>query len=79
MIDMNDAEEVAKADSFNEKIVHYALERNGTCTGEHGVGIGKQKYQALEHGAALQVMEKIKIALDPNNILNPQKIVKIES
>ncbi|MER2172780.1 MAG: FAD-linked oxidase C-terminal domain-containing protein, partial [Psychrobacillus psychrodurans] len=64
---------------FNEKIVHYAIDRNGTCTGEHGVGIGKQKYQALEHGAALQVMEKIKIALDPNNILNPQKIVKIES
>ena len=78
MIDMNDAVEVAKADSFNEKIVHYALDRNGTCTGEHGVGIGKQKYQALEHGAALQVMEKIKVALDPNNILNPQKIVKIE-
>lgn len=79
MIDMTDAAEVAKAESFNEKIVHYALERNGTCTGEHGVGIGKQKYQALEHGAALQVMEKIKIALDPNNILNPKKIVNIES
>lgn len=79
MIDMTDAVEVAKAESFNEKIVHYALERNGTCTGEHGVGVGKQKYQALEHGAALQVMEKIKIALDPNNILNPKKIVNIES
>lgn len=79
MIDMTVSVEVAKAESFNEKIVHYALERNGTCTGEHGVGIGKQKYQALEHGAALQVMEKIKIALDPNNILNPKKIVNIES
>ena len=79
MIDMNNPEEVAKADEFNEKIVQYALERDGTCTGEHGVGIGKQKYQAAEHGAALQVMEKIKVALDPNNILNPNKIVKIES
>ncbi|GGA36640.1 FAD-binding oxidoreductase [Psychrobacillus lasiicapitis] len=79
MIDMSNTEEVAKAEAFNEKIVHYALERDGTCTGEHGVGIGKQKYQAAEHGAALQVMEKIKIALDPNNILNPNKIVKIES
>lgn len=79
MIDMNNPEEVAKADEFNEKIVRYALERDGTCTGEHGVGIGKQKYQAAEHGAALQVMEKIKVALDPNNILNPNKIVKIES
>lgn len=79
MIDMNNPEEVAKADAFNEKIVHYALERDGTCTGEHGVGVGKQKYQAAEHGEALHVMEKIKLALDPNNILNPNKIVKIES
>ncbi|SER89750.1 FAD-binding oxidoreductase [Psychrobacillus sp. OK032] len=79
MIDMNNLEEVAKADALNEKIVQYALERDGTCTGEHGVGVGKQKYQAAEHGAALQVMEKIKVALDPNNILNPNKIVKIES
>ena len=79
MIDMNNAEEVRKADAFNENIVHYALERDGTCTGEHGVGVGKQKYQAAEHGEALHVMEKIKIALDPNNILNPNKIIKIES
>ena len=56
----------------------YALERGGTCTGEHGVGIGKQKYQEQEHGAALLVMEKIKIALDPDNLLNPNKIVKID-
>ena len=56
----------------------YALERGGTCTGEHGVGIGKQKYQKQEHGAALLVMEKIKKALDPNNLLNPDKIVKFE-
>jgi len=79
MIDKNNKEEIQKADDFNEKIVRYALERDGTCTGEHGVGIGKQKYQAAEHGEALHVMEKIKIALDPNNILNPNKIVKIES
>lgn len=78
MIDMTNPEEVKKAATFNEKIVQYALERDGTCTGEHGVGVGKQKYQAAEHGAALQVMEKIKVALDPNNILNPNKIVKIE-
>ncbi|WP_391116329.1 FAD-binding oxidoreductase [Psychrobacillus sp. L3] len=78
MIDMSNPEELAKAETFNEKIVLYALARNGTCTGEHGVGVGKQKYQAAEHGEALQVMEKIKLALDPNNILNPNKIVKIE-
>jgi len=77
MIDMENDEEVATADQFNEKIVMYALERGGTCTGEHGVGIGKQKYQALEHGEAFHVMEKIKTALDPNNLLNPGKIVNI--
>ncbi|QEY22756.1 FAD-binding protein [Psychrobacillus sp. AK 1817] len=79
MIDMNNPEEVLKAQNYNEKIVLYALERKGTCTGEHGVGVGKQKYQAAEHGEALRIMEKIKVALDPLNILNPNKIVKLES
>lgn len=76
MIDMNIPEEVAKAAEFNERIVQYALERGGTCTGEHGVGVGKQKYQQQEHGNALVVMEKIKQALDPDNLLNPNKILK---
>ncbi|GHI00816.1 FAD-binding oxidoreductase [Neobacillus kokaensis] len=77
MIDMNNLEEISKADEFNESIVLYALERGGTCTGEHGVGVGKQKYQEKEHGKALQVMEKIKLALDPENLLNPNKIMKL--
>lgn len=76
MIDMSNPEEVAKAEKFNEQIVLYALERGGTCTGEHGVGVGKQKYQQKEHGLALQVMEKIKNALDPDNLFNPNKILK---
>lgn len=78
MIDMNDVCEIQKADEFNELIVMYALERGGTCTGEHGVGIGKQKYQEKEHGRALLVMEKIKQLLDPDGLLNPNKIVKIK-
>lgn len=78
MLDLNNPVELQRADLFNEMIVTYALDRNGTCTGEHGVGIGKQKYQEKEHGAALNVMEKIKIALDPDNILNPNKIVKVK-
>lgn len=77
MIDPNDKDEVKKADEINESIVLYALKRGGTCTGEHGVGIGKQKYQEEEHGAALLVMEKIKKALDPQNILNPNKVFKL--
>ncbi|WP_303969163.1 FAD-binding oxidoreductase [Sporosarcina ureae] len=78
MMDVNDPAEIAKADELNEKIVLYALERGGTCTGEHGVGIGKQKYQQQEHGAALLVMQKIKQALDPDHLLNPNKIFHLD-
>ncbi|UOR10401.1 FAD-binding oxidoreductase [Halobacillus amylolyticus] len=75
MLDMDNPEEVKKAEELNEKIVEYALQRGGTCTGEHGVGVGKMKYQQKEHGQALQVMEKIKLALDQKEILNPYKLV----
>ena len=74
MIDNTNQEEVERAKQLNEQIVLYALDRNGTCTGEHGVGVGKQKYQKQEHGESLLVMEKIKKALDPDNLLNPSKI-----
>ncbi|TMN22910.1 FAD-binding oxidoreductase [Lentibacillus cibarius] len=76
MLDPNDSIEVEKANKVNEQIVGYALERGGTCTGEHGVGTGKQKYQKQEHGDALLVMRKIKRALDPDDILNPGKIIE---
>lgn len=79
MMNMEDPDEVARAQEFNGRIVEYALERGGTCTGEHGVGLGKQKYQQQEHGAALEVMEKIKRALDPHNLLNPGKNIKVET
>ncbi|MBP3041074.1 FAD-binding protein [Bacillaceae bacterium Marseille-Q3522] len=75
MINLDDPDEIKRANQLNETIVMYALERGGTCTGEHGVGIGKQKYQQIEHGAALHVMRKIKQALDPLNLLNPNKIL----
>ncbi len=75
MIDMNNNEEIEKAKRFNESLVHFALKRGGTCTGEHGVGIGKRKYQVKEHGEALEVMKMIKLALDPKNILNPGKLI----
>ncbi|MBC6972819.1 FAD-binding protein [Bacillus sp. Xin] len=78
MVNPNDKEEVHKTEAVNEKIVMYALERGGTCTGEHGVGVGKRKYQEKEHGAALLVMKNIKQTLDPKNILNPNKIFKIK-
>ncbi|MEH6948232.1 FAD-linked oxidase C-terminal domain-containing protein [Bacillus sp. JJ634] len=78
MIDMNNADDIKRTNEFNEMIVMYALERGGTCTGEHGVGVGKQKYQEKEHGKALLVMEKIKQALDPDTLFNPNKIIKVK-
>ena len=65
----------ALAMEINGLIVMKALELGGTCTGEHGVGIGKAKYLPAEHGEGLDVMRTIKQALDPNGILNPGKVL----
>ena len=75
MIDMDDPAEVAAAKAFSERLVERALAMEGTCTGEHGVGQGKMKYLKAEHGEALGVMRAIKHALDPEDLMNPGKIV----
>lgn len=75
MIDIKNKHEVQLAKQYNQEIVDYALTREGTCTGEHGVGIGKRKYQQQEHGNAYFVMKAIKQTLDPNNIMNPNKLL----
>ncbi|PZN12533.1 MAG: 2-hydroxy-acid oxidase [Bacillota bacterium] len=75
MVDPCDPEDVARAERVNAAIVQYALARGGTCTGEHGVGVGKKRYLAAEHGGALELMRAIKGVLDPNGILNPGKVV----
>ena len=64
----------ARAAQANDAIVYQAIGLGGTSTGEHGVGIGKAKFMAHEHGAGLDVMRQVKAALDPNGILNPGKI-----
>lgn len=74
MIDLDNVEEIKKADEFNEKIVQHALSCGGTCTGEHGVGVGKTRYQRVEHGAAFDLMKTIKQTIDPNNLFNPGTI-----
>lgn len=74
MFDPKDEKGLDKANEVNEQIVEYALARGGTCTGEHGVGVGKSKYQRREHGDALDVMKALKQTLDPKGILNPGKI-----
>lgn len=75
MIDLSDADEKQRADDFNERLVTYGLSRNGTSTGEHGVGYGKQKYMEQEFGAALGIMQQIKATLDPQGIMNPGKLL----
>jgi D-lactate dehydrogenase (cytochrome) len=78
LIDMADADEVKRAKALNERLVERALAMDGTCTGEHGVGQGKMKYLEREHGpAALAAMAAIKRALDPQDIMNPGKIVAV--
>ncbi len=74
LVDMDDAAKVKAAHGFLDRLTARALEMDGTCTGEHGVGLGKKKYLRAEHGSALDVMATIKAALDPGNIMNPGKI-----
>jgi D-lactate dehydrogenase (cytochrome) len=79
LVDMADADEVKRAGILMQRVVELALAMDGTCTGEHGVGQGKMKYLLAEHGApALAAMAAIKRALDPQNIMNPGKIVALD-
>jgi D-lactate dehydrogenase (cytochrome) len=76
LADPDDADENERARAFSNRLVERALRMEGTCTGEHGVGMGKRKYMAKEHGdAALTAMRAIKRALDPDDILNPGKVL----
>jgi D-lactate dehydrogenase (cytochrome) len=77
MLDPDRPEEIAEASRLNDRMVARALAMEGTSTGEHGVGYGKMGFMAAEHGDALAVMRTIKRALDPDNVLNPGKIVRI--
>jgi D-lactate dehydrogenase (cytochrome) len=76
LVDLADSDEVARAKALNERLVARALAMDGTSTGEHGVGQGKMAYLAAEHGEpALATMRAIKRALDPDDIMNPGKII----
>jgi len=77
MIDPSRPEEIGEASRLNERMVARALAMGGTSTGEHGIGYGKMQFMTAEHGEAVDVMCAIKKALDPDNILNPGKIVMV--
>ncbi len=76
VLDPEDKEEWDRAETVNKRMVERALAMGGTCTGEHGIGYGKIKYLDAEHGEAVAVMRQVKSALDPDNIMNPGKIVE---
>jgi len=75
MVDTDDASEMKAVKAANARLVERALRLGGTCSGEHGVGFGKLPYLAREHGEALDAMRAIKRALDPQNIMNPGKLI----
>ena len=74
-VDPDDPAEIAEAERLTDRLVERTLAMGGTCSGEHGVGIGKMKFLRQEHGEGLDVMRAIKQALDPQNIMNPGKLI----
>jgi len=76
MLDPDDPEDVADAKALNDELVEWALARGGTCTGEHGIGIGKVAYLEREHGDLIPYLRALKRVFDPNGILNPGKVLR---
>jgi D-lactate dehydrogenase (cytochrome) len=77
LYDPDDADELKRGHDLNERLIQRTLAMGGTCTGEHGIGLGKIHFLVEEHGEAVSVMRTLKQALDPQNIMNPGKIVKL--
>jgi D-lactate dehydrogenase (cytochrome) len=74
LVDPESPADMAEAKRLNERLIARALAMGGTCSGEHGVGVGKMPYLPREHGGAVEIMRAIKQALDPKGLLNPGKI-----
>jgi len=74
LIDPNKPEDYAEAERLADRLVERALAVGGTASGEHGLGLGKLKFMRKEHGAAVDIMKRIKQALDPLGIMNPGKM-----
>ena len=74
-VDPDDPAEIAEAERLTDRLVERTLALGGTCSGEHGVGVGKMKFLRQEHGEALDVMRAIKQTLDPQNLMNPGKLI----
>ncbi|HYH18466.1 MAG TPA: FAD-linked oxidase C-terminal domain-containing protein [Azospirillum sp.] len=77
LVDPDKPEDMAEAQRLNDRLVERALKMDGTCTGEHGIGYGKMAFLEREAGDALIAMAAVKKALDPDNIMNPGKVVRV--
>ncbi|MGB6009096.1 FAD-binding oxidoreductase [Castellaniella sp.] len=76
LLDPDNPAEWAESEQLNHRLVERAIAMEGTCTGEHGIGLHKQVFMQAEHGAdALDLMRSLKAALDPHDILNPGKML----
>jgi len=75
LFDPNQPDERAKAEALAARVSARAISMGGTCTGEHGVGVHKLEALVAEHGEAVTLMQAIKRALDPHDIMNPGKTV----
>jgi D-lactate dehydrogenase (cytochrome) len=79
LIDPDDPSEYELVQQLSERMVQRAIRMGGTCTGEHGIGLGKRKFLQLEFGEeAVALMRTIKSAMDPHDILNPGKLLPAE-
>ena len=75
LVDPHNPDEVERAEAVAHRLAERAIAMQGSCTGEHGIGLTKQHFMAVEHGAnAVSVMQAIKAALDPKQLMNPGKI-----
>jgi len=77
VLDPDSSDELDAARRLNDRLIQRALVLGGTCTGEHGVGYGKMAFLEAEHGDGVDVMRTIKRALDPDNRMNPGKVVAV--
>ena len=77
LIDPDNPAEAAEAERLNHRLIARALSMDGTCTGEHGIGLGKQDWLVEELGEAVDLMRTIKRALDPLDLFNPGKIFSL--
>jgi D-lactate dehydrogenase (cytochrome) len=77
LVMMDDADEVKRAEIMIERLNMRTIAMEGTCTGEHGIGQGKRRFLKIEHGGGADIMAAIKRSIDPDNIMNPGKVVTL--